>query len=205
MDPLIARWLGLSIFRPRSTLAESYGLQLLDRYREPHRHHHTLTHLRECLEHLDLFRPHLTNPEDVELALWFHDAVYQPTSKSNEKQSAALASAMLKRFRVPSARTHRIHRMILLTKHEEQAEGYDEQTLLDIDLAILGADPERYAAYETGIREEYRVVPQLLYRPARRKILTAFLSREHIYLTEPARVRWEAHARQNLSMALEAL
>src|SRR6185436_9293929 len=64
-------------------------------YAEPQRHYHNQQHIAECLAEFDRAR-HLTQqPVELELALWFHDAVYEPKASDNEEQSAALAQHCL--------------------------------------------------------------------------------------------------------------
>ena len=68
--------------------------RLLARYAEPHRRYHSQQHLHECLVHL---RPalHLTeHPGEVEIALWFHDAIYELKAQDNEAQSAQWQRAL---------------------------------------------------------------------------------------------------------------
>ena len=71
--------------------------------------------------------------------------------------------------------------------------------LLDLDLSVLAAAPDRYRAYAQAIRQEYAAVPDALYRPGRRRVLEGFLARPQIYRTERLRALWEASARANLS------
>ena len=50
--------------------------RLMAAYAEPQRHYHTQQHLAECLEHLAAAYSLASEPGEVELALWFHDAIY---------------------------------------------------------------------------------------------------------------------------------
>lgn len=77
--------------------------------------------------------------------------------------------------------------------------------LVDIDLSILGAAPERFDAYELEIRAEYAWVPEVLFRATRRKILAEFLQQPSIYSTIEFRQNLEASARANLARSLPAL
>ncbi|MBT9552193.1 MAG: hypothetical protein IV088_15195 [Hydrogenophaga sp.] len=65
----------------------------------------------------------------------------------------------------------------MATCHDAEPEGDDARRLVDIDLAILGADPARFAEYDAQVREEYRWVPNWLYRCKRREVLAGFLAR----------------------------
>ncbi|HEX7899907.1 MAG TPA: N-methyl-D-aspartate receptor NMDAR2C subunit [Planctomycetota bacterium] len=158
------------------------------RYAEPHRRYHTLEHIEHCLAEFD---PALAqDPEAVELAIWFHDAVYDTRRSDNEERSAAWLLELL-----PEAK--RAAELILVTKHH-QASTPDEALLVDVDLAILGQSKERFDRYEKQIREEYAWVPGLIFRRKRRKILRGFLERPFIYGTEAFRAKYEAAARANL-------
>lgn len=67
-------------------------------YDEPHCVYHTAAHIGACLRVLDdpLVRPLATRIEEVEAALWFHDAVYDTHASDNEEQSALLADEILR-------------------------------------------------------------------------------------------------------------
>jgi predicted metal-dependent HD superfamily phosphohydrolase len=110
----------------------------------------------------------------VELALWFHDAVYAVRNHDNEEQSASWAQASNERAGLPNAVGERLHRLILATKHDAEPTSRDAALLVDVDLAILGAAPERFDEYERQVREEYSWVPGFLFRRKRREILEGY-------------------------------
>src|SRR5215207_157618 len=62
--------------------------ELVARYSEPHRKYHTLQHLAECLAHFEAVRDLAEQPAEVEMALWFHDAIYDTQRHDNEEKSA---------------------------------------------------------------------------------------------------------------------
>lgn len=167
---------------------------LLDCYREPHRRYHTLEHLHECLAIFDAVRALAERPEEVELALWFHDAIYDVRRDDNEARSAAWARAS-----VGGEAGERIHALVMATAHDAALEGADAKLIVDIDLSILGAEPARFAEYEAQIRQEYDFVPEALYRRRRAALLQRFLDRPTIFSTPYFIERYEARARANLA------
>ncbi|MNC84702.1 hypothetical protein D3C83_02620 [compost metagenome] len=93
----------------------------------------------------------------------------------------------------------------MVTEHNAATMTKDESILVDIDLSILGADVETYAAFEEAVRNEYRMVPMLIYRRKRTEILNGFLKRPRIYQNEPFFSEREQQARINLSNAISKL
>lgn len=182
-------WSTLGLRPPEEELFDA----IMDAYEEPHRAYHTEQHIEECLLHLDGYGGH--EPE-VELALWFHDAVYDPKAHDNEERSAEWAVRELKDD--PSL-AETVKRLILVTRHDAVPDAPDEQLLTDIDLSILGAPPERFEDYERQIRREYIWVPEEIYRRERAKVLQRFRDRKYIYSTEYFRDLLEAQARRNLA------
>lgn len=179
--------------------------QLLDAYSQKHRHYHTVAHIDHCLREFDAASALAREPAEVELALWFHDAVYDPYSSNNEAKSADWACELLNRGGVSSERVERVRAHILATRHEAPAELDDSKLVVDIDLSILGVEEDAYARFETDVRQEYRWVPGPLFRSKRAEILESFLARPAIYSTTPFRDRYEAPARRNLAAAVAAL
>jgi predicted metal-dependent HD superfamily phosphohydrolase len=178
--------------------------ELCQRYAEPHRKYHTLQHLAECLALCERDSALAQQPAEVAVALWFHDAVYELMRSDNEAASAAWAQRVLREAGASLAVAGRVHDMVMATRHNVQPSTPDAQLLVDIDLAILGATPARFAEYEQQIRDEYRHVPGLIFRMKRRAVLSGFLAREHLYATAAYRERYEAVARANLALAIEA-
>jgi predicted metal-dependent HD superfamily phosphohydrolase len=164
--------------------------QLLACYREPHRHYHTLQHLEECFGKFDELRDLAAHPADVELAIWFHDAIYDTRRDDNEARSADWARATV---------GERVADLVMATRHEATPAGIDAQVLVDVDLSILAAPQARFEEYERQVREEYRWVPGPIYRRKRRQVLQSFLERPTIYNTQRFIERYEAQARRNLT------
>ena len=175
---------------------------LLAAYREPARSYHTLQHLHECIERFEACSDLAARPAEVEAALWFHDAVYDVLRSDNERRSADWARAAALASGVPADVAERLDALVMATRHAAPPTGGDAELLVDIDLAILGADADRFAEYERQIRREYAHVAAPAFSARRREILAAFLGRERIYATPRLYAELEQRARANLSLAL---
>ncbi len=172
---------------------------LIARYDEPHRAYHTTQHLRECLVLLESVKGNANEAAEIEMALWFHDAIYDVHSKTNEADSATLAHETLSAAKVSQHHIDAIIDLIMQTQHTASPSEPDAQLLVDIDLSILGAPRERFDEYERQIREEYKHVPDDLFFVKRKEILRSFLNRARIYSTEHFHNALESMARANLS------
>jgi predicted metal-dependent HD superfamily phosphohydrolase len=190
-------WRALGASADDALLAE-----LLARYAEGQRAYHTLQHLGECLVHLARERDGAERPAEVALALWFHDAIYDVHRHDNEARSADWARQAARRAGLAPEVAERLHALVMAPRHDAQPVGADARLLVDIDLAILGATPARFAEYERQIRIEYAHVPPAVFEPRRCQILGGFLARDPLYLTAPMRTRLEAAARANLGRAV---
>lgn len=178
---------------------------LLAAYSEVGRHYHTEEHILACLRHMDGCKEEIDSPREVEVALWFHDAIYKPFSSRNEKESADWAVSFLKGCEAAGDEVDRVRRLVMVTEHNAPARTRDERFLIDFDLSILGEAPDTYESFERNIREEYRLVPSFLYRKKRAAILRGFLERPKIYTSGCFPEEVEAQARRNLSKAISNL
>ena len=185
---------GLSVF---TRIAAAYG--------EPARAYHTAAHLQDCLAEFDAGRAAALRPDEIEAALWFHDAVYLPGHPENEDRSAQLARTSLTGAGAPSEVSERVGSLILATRHQALPRDPDAALLCDIDLSILGQPDAVFDRYQAQIRREYSWVPEPVYRKARSEILEGFLRRSSIYQTGFFRDRYEATARANLARAIREL
>ncbi len=190
-------WSGLGL-QPDANLFDA----LMAAYAQPQRHYHCLQHLEECLTHFEQVRDLAEHPEEVEIALWFHDAVYDVRGASNERQSADWAVRALLSCKASQPTQNRVEQLIMASRHDAAPVEGDERLLVDIDLSILGAAPERFAEYDRQIRAEYSWVPEPVYSMKRKAVLSSFLTRPRIYSTPYFHERFEAQARVNLSAAI---
>ncbi|WP_376704583.1 hypothetical protein RQ479_07270 [Mesorhizobium sp. ISC25] len=179
-------------------------------YEAEDRHYHDLGHIEAMLALANDYKALLHDPEAVEAAIWFHDAIYDSRAKDNEARSSALAEEKLA-GRADAQRLDRIAAMITATAgHELPALGdqhsvRDAALFLDMDLAILGAAPDVFDAYEQAVRREYQWVDEQMWRAGRAAVLKGFLARPHIFHSEEFRRRFETQARHNMARSLKAL
>lgn len=175
--------------------------KLIAAYSEKQRAYHTLQHLYECLLLVDLIQADLNDAYAVALALWFHDAVYDPQAKDNELKSAELFEQYLAQD-LPNDIVQKIKRWIVATQKHASTDELDLQFLLDIDLAILAASSERFAEYEQQIQQEYAWVDPDVYSIKRKEVLAHFYQTETLYQTEYFQQNFEQRAKENLKFKL---
>lgn len=199
-DALHGRWRAL--WSGDAVDGDAIYRDLVARYAEPHRAYHTLDHVADCLHWLDEVRPLLARPDEAEWAIWFHDAVYDPQRADNEERSAALAAEALTALAVDAAVGARVADLIRLTSHTTDALTADGAVVCDIDLAILGAPPQRFEQYDAAIRQEYAWVPEAIFRRERERVLAGFLGRSRIYHTFVMSEKCERQARVNIAQSL---
>ncbi|HZI50534.1 MAG TPA: N-methyl-D-aspartate receptor NMDAR2C subunit [Terriglobia bacterium] len=174
-------------------------------YAESHRHYHTARHIAECLNEFDAARQLARQPVALELALWFHDAIYDTHASDNEEQSAVLSQRCLEEAGAEAGLQTAVRDLVLVTKAHQDSPHPDAPLLVDIDLSILGAPTERFFEYEDQIREEYSWVPEDVFRTKRAEILERFLARAVIFRTSWFFDTREKQARANLRESLKRL
>lgn len=200
------RWTGLcSSIGIDSDTARRQGDLLVLAHTEPHRHYHDLTHLDECFAVVDAM-PDLRQHDRhiVDLAIWFHDAIYDPTRSDNEVLSAAMARDFLAAANVDCG--DEVGVLIEMTAGHMPSDVTPRSAAVhDADLAILGAAEHRYQEYVGQIRAEYAHVPDADFAVGRSHVLASFLALERIYLRPDLRSRFEARARANIRTELDNL
>jgi len=194
-------WMGLGmVFIPA-------GERLLKCYSESGRHYHDARHVLKCLEVLDNFSGNVRDPDALELALWFHDAVYDPKAApgANEFLSGELFRKEFQMLAGGHIDIEQVVRLITATRHHREPEDADEALIIDIDLGILGADSIRYDVYAEDVRKEYAHVEDEAFRKGRIEVIHSFLRRKSIYWTRHFRSYLEKKARENLERELVRL
>ncbi len=199
-----ARWLQLMDSWQFAPNRDTFEL-LCVAYSDAGRHYHTGQHISACLGHLDRCLNQLQQPQEVELALWFHDAVYDPHATNNEQLSADWAANFLCDNGADEARTLRVHELIMTTEHGRPTRTLDQTILVDIDLSILGSKASIYNQFEVAIRREYAFVPWDIYREKRTEVLRGFFEREPLYTSGCLPTHMEQQAKRNLCQTINEL
>lgn len=175
--------------------------RLLNAYSEPQRYYHTVQHIAECLTLVHDVQHVLQDAQSVELAIWFHDAVYDPKSSHNEEDSALLMLQLCADL-FPANQLRKVADWIRATQRHRATDESDLQYVLDIDLAILAANEIRFKEYEAQIRQEYAWVNSALYRLKRAEVLSGFYHAEALFQTDYFHRKCELKSKQNLAVSL---
>ena len=167
-------------------------------YSEPHRRYHTAAHIEHCLRQFDLAADRMDEPDAVEMALWFHDAIYDIPGPENELRSAELFAARAggrgsEQFRA------KVHRLIMATCHLDPPPAtLDESFMVDIDLSSFGLPWEEFLRDSRAVRAELPHLTDAEFYPRQKKFLESLASRPVFCFTEFFRDRHEARARMNI-------
>ncbi|MEB3865067.1 MULTISPECIES: metal-dependent hydrolase [Acinetobacter] len=175
---------------------------LIAAYSEKQRAYHTVQHLYECLILFESIRAELNDAPAVALAIYFHDVIYDPQAKDNELKSAELFEQYMAQD-LPVNTVQKIKQWILATQKHVSTDVPDLQFLLDIDLAILAATPERFTEYEQQIQQEYSWVDPQVYSTKRKEVLRHFYQSKPLYQTAYFQKNFELRAKQNLKHILD--
>lgn len=186
---------------PRTGLFET----LMARWGESHRYYHTPQHLAECLRALEEVKSYTDDVRPVEFALWYHDVFHNVEMQSNEEKSAELALSSFVKSGGEAVVGLRIKELVMSTTHRRPVKTYEAAMMVDADLWILGAPPERFDEYEVQVRAEYPRVSDEFFAVARSRLLAKFLTRNAIYRTPILRAKQEVQARMNIERSLKSL
>lgn len=189
------------------TLTEGLYEELSKKYTGTVRHYHNLQHITELLQFARQYDQFLQNKDLVSFAIFYHDIIYNVLRKDNEPRSAVLAEKRLRLLGVPVEKREAVKFFIEATQTHTLPDmapnRSDLSFFLDFDMAILGAPWEQYEAYTRQVRKEYRVYPDILYKPGRKTFLEKTLQSTHLFHTPSFRGQYEARARANMERELQ--
>lgn len=186
-----------------SVTPEHVHRELCRRLGGPDRRFHNLNHVEDCLHRFDEVASLLTDPDAVEIAIWFHDAIYVPSDMENERLSAELFLAQSKEAE-PGFR-RRVCGLILSTRHQRPARSHDRRFIEDIDLAGFAASWDEFMRHGALLREEFAAQSDEEYRVGQLNFLQRLAQRRWFFSTDYYRERHETRARENLDRLLAML
>ena len=200
LDQFKSHWLRFSSHLSiKQDVSQTLLNMLITAYTEPQRAYHTVQHIAECLAHFQNIQSSLNDPIAVETAIWFHDVIYDPRASDNELQSTELMEQMCDTF-LSEPQIEKVYQWIIATQKHQPSDDHDLNSLLDIDLAILGSSAERFAEYQQQIQFEYAWVESDVYQVKRKQVLQQFEQMNPIYQTRWFRYHYEKKAKINLSI-----
>jgi predicted metal-dependent HD superfamily phosphohydrolase len=197
----------------RLPVSPTFWEELRAAYRDPPRHYHSFDHVLAVLEQYDAVHADIgwREPDEVLLAVLFHDAVYLAGRADNEYESAQLAVAAIERW-LPDRgiASPRVVELIELTaQHGRIAPGSvdrESALFLDCDMAILGASEPVYRAYSAAVtREVEAIAPRHVYCTGRRAFLSQLLAAPRIFLSDYFHDLLDRATRRNLRGELDEL
>lgn len=192
-------------FSENRDLIENLWLKIEKKHSEKGRFYHNLDHLENMFLELEAVKDQILNYTAITFSVFYHDIIYDATSRANEEKSAEFAVSRLEELNTDQAIIKEVFEQILATKTHQISNHHDTNYLLDADLSVLGKDPEAYRDYTQKIRKEYSFYPDLLYKPGRKKVLQHFLELESIFKTDYFKSKYEKQAKENIQSELNNL
>lgn len=174
-------------------------------YSEKGRHYHNLLHLENMFRELEEVIINISDFTALSFSVFYHDVIYDATSKANEEKSATKAEKRFAELHMHQDTISIISEQILATKSHQRSDEGDTNYLLDADLSVLGKDFKTYMEYTQNIRKEYSIYPDFLYKPGRKKVLKHFLELESIFKTAYFKEKYEIQAKENIAAELRLL
>lgn len=200
IEVLFKKW--VRQFDNDRTFAEGLWQELEKAYTQKGRHYHNLSHLAHMIGETLTILPEINDPDTLLCSIFYHDIIYNVRRQDNEEKSADLGIQRALDIGLGVKSAQLCCKQIVATKSHAFSENMDTNYLTDIDLSVLGAEPEVYQNYTAAIRKEYSIYPGFLYKKGRKKVLKHFLEMEYIFKTALFREKYEEKARINLKTEL---
>jgi predicted metal-dependent HD superfamily phosphohydrolase len=171
--------------------------------------HHNLFHISDVDTFLNKYRQLAFDFTALKFAGDGHDSVYNPISHTNEEDSAKFMQNLLQVLNMPEETISEVKRIILLTKeHQTKDDDVDGKLMIDADFSILAVPEQKYDRYVQGIWQEYvgsGAVSEENFRKGRLKLVTGWLEKEKLFLTDEIRKELQPYAKRNLEKELAKL
>lgn len=147
---------------------------LLSMWNESHRHYHNLNHLNDLINQINENKSKYSEKEYEKLMITalFHDIVYDPTSSTNEEDSANFLMECV------SDKSNKdileVKQMILDTKTHNSTTSLSE-SFNNYDMSIVERDFDQLLEWENGISQEYSKYDRDIYKSGRVKFLESVM------------------------------
>lgn len=191
-------------FNQDISLQENLWIEIETYYSSKKRYYHNLSHLENLFKEFLPIQEKLEDWNTIQFSIFYHDIIYKASRSDNEEKSALLAIQRLKEIGYPNDLILKCNHQIITTKSHEFSDS-DTNYFTDADLSILGKSWETYSEYFQQIHKEYKIYPDFIYNPGRKKALQHFLKMDRIFKTEYFFEKYEIQARENLQKELEFL
>lgn len=165
-------------------------------YHEESRKYHNFNHITHCLNHYDEVSDNIHCPQAVELAIWFHDVIYEAGASLNEIKSAEMFMDFSADNIKDSTRVM-VSSMILNTVHLYELAG-DAAYMNDIDLAGIGNPWDTFYKDTINIENELKANFSDDFQSMLNSFLIKLEERENIYYSHYFHQKLETNARQNI-------
>jgi predicted metal-dependent HD superfamily phosphohydrolase len=195
----------LSNLTSNQILIDKLWTEIASHYSKRNRHYHNLRHLNNLLRELYIIKDKINDWPIIVFSIAYHDIIYNTLKQDNEAKSGNIAYERLGLLDIAPDRKNKCREQILATKGHNRSDDNDTNYFTDADLAILGYDYFSYKKYTEQIRKEYKMYPDLIYKPGRQKVLKHFLQMPTIYKTDYFIERYEEQARNNMMYELNVL
>lgn len=153
---------------------------IIERHNEPWRAYHTMNHINSILDMLEDNAVIFSNKEvyaQLFLVAVYHDIVYKPWRKDNEKMSAELFKKHWAKYAMKSPNKevlgNFVYNCIIQTKNHD-GEKHLEHVFNSLDMAIISGTKEEVMLWEKEIAKEYSYVPYKTYKKYRLEFLEKF-------------------------------
>ena len=149
---------------------------VLSMWNESHRSYHNLNHLNDLISQINENRSKFSESEYEKLMLSaiFHDIVYDPSSSTNEEDSANFLMECV--VDKSNKDILEVKQMILDTKTHNSTTNLSE-SFNYYDMNIVERDFDQLLDWEKGISEEFSVYPKEKYKEGRLKFLESLLDK----------------------------
>jgi predicted metal-dependent HD superfamily phosphohydrolase len=187
------------------SLQQQFLNEIIQEYSSGKRFYHNLLHIAELLDFSIQYKSEIKDIDTLQLAIYYHDFVYNIAGTDNEEKSAETAKLQLKKLGIADNKIEKCCKLITATKFHTDFIDKDTMFLQDFDLSVLGAEWSKYLQYSKNIRLEYSRFSDSQYKKGRIAILNYFLAKESIYKTVTFHNKYERISKNNIKREIDLL